>query len=548
MGAVSPPPCARVHDGQQCGQTGDHFCTPRAEHVIAFFSELLVHTKGRWARSAFVPEPWQADDILRPLFGQVVWDPESQEYARRYRIAYICLARKNGKSELLAGIALYLLCADDEEGAEVYGAAADRDQARKVFDVAMRMAQLSPALARRITCREHAKRLIYRGSYYEIVAADAAGNLGHNPHGVVFDELLTQRDDRLFQALRTAMGARTQPLMVIATTASDDPDAFPARQHAEFARTAADPNRAPHVFVYIREVPPEADPWDEHLWPLANPALGSFLSLTALRQEAVEAKANPLQENAFRQFRLNQLVQQATRWMPMHLYEECMGEPWPQPGWRAGDLAGRLAYGGLDLAARFDLTSWALVLPGEPAEVIWRHWLPEANVRPLELATGGAASQWVKDGWLTLTEGDVVDYQRVYDDIEADGQTYAIRQVHYDPWSGEPAVQEIGRRLGRRCTFVSIPQTYAGLTPGLNELMSLTRQRGWAHHANPVAGFCFDSVEVRRSRDEPELIRPVKPDRNTLSKRIDAVLSAAMAVGAWRRAETSKRTGGVAAF
>jgi phage terminase large subunit-like protein len=544
------PPCARTQDGQPCGETGDHYCLPRADHVVAFFTELLVHTKGRWAREAFRLAEWQEDEIIRPLFGEVVWQPDSARYVRRYRVAYISCGRKNGKSELLAGIALYLLVADDEEGAEVYGAAADRDQARKVFDVAMRMAQLSPTLARAINIREHAKRLVYErtASWYEIIAADAAGNLGHNPHGVMFDELLTQKDDRLFNALRTSMGTRTQPLMVIATTASDDPDAFPAQQHMEYARVAADPSRAPHIFVWIREIPTDADPWDESLWPLANPALGEFLSISALREEAIEARNDPTRENSFRQYRLNQLVQQATRWMPMHVYDECTGEPWPKPNWRRDELARRLAYGGLDLAARFDLVSWALVVPDDITDVLWRHWMPEAALKHLDLATGGAATQWVRDGWLTLTEGDVIDFQAVYDGIQKDGEDFAIREVSYDPWSGEPAVQELSRRLGRRVRFVSIPQTYVGLTPGLNDLMTLTRTKAWSHHGNPVARFCFDSVEVRRARDEPDLIRPVKPDRNTLGKRIDAVLSAAMAVGAWRRADTRKPAGGVAAF
>jgi phage terminase large subunit-like protein len=133
------PPCGRTFDDVECTQTGDHICEPRVLHVAAFFSEILVHTKGRWARTPFRLSTWQLDDIIRPLFGRVVWAPEFDTYIRQYRIAWIEVARKNGKSELLAGIVLYLLVADDEEGAEVYGAAADRDQARKVYDVAERL-------------------------------------------------------------------------------------------------------------------------------------------------------------------------------------------------------------------------------------------------------------------------------------------------------------------------------------------------------------------------------------------------------------------------
>jgi hypothetical protein len=158
---VSSPECRYTLDGVVCTESGTHFCVPRANHAQAFFEEVLVHTKGRFARRKFVLAGWQRDDIVRPLFGEVRWDDELDCYVRLYRIAWVELARKNGKSELLAGVALYLLVADGEEGAEIYGAAMDRDQARKVFDVAMRMVQLSPVLSSVVTIKAHEKRLIY---------------------------------------------------------------------------------------------------------------------------------------------------------------------------------------------------------------------------------------------------------------------------------------------------------------------------------------------------------------------------------------------------
>jgi phage terminase large subunit-like protein len=147
-----------------------------------------------------------------------------------------------------------------------------------------------------------------------------------------------------------------------------------------------------------------------------------------------------------------------------------------------------------------------------------------------------------------LTEGDVLDFDRVYADIETDLNHFSFKEVHYDPWSGEPAVQEVQRRAGRRVEFVSVPQTYTGLSPGMSELMALTKGRGFAHHGNPVARSCFDAVEVRRARDEPDLIRPVKPRRDAQGKRIDAVVTAAMAVSAWKRGNGPGRSRAVAAF
>ena len=164
---------------------------------------------------------WQREDLVYPMFGEVSTGRTSGSgYARTTKIVWIELARKQGKSEMLAGFALYMLCADGEESAEMYGAAMDRDQARKVFDVAARMVQLSPVLSKRLTIKMHEKRIVdaKTGCYYEVIAADAAGNLGHNPHCIVFDEVLTQRNGDLWDSLRTAMGTRVQPMMIAATT------------------------------------------------------------------------------------------------------------------------------------------------------------------------------------------------------------------------------------------------------------------------------------------------------------------------------------------
>ncbi|MFC0041017.1 terminase large subunit [Actinomadura rayongensis] len=553
-----PPTCGRTFDGKRCRKRGDHHCRQRAEHVVAFFHELLVHTKGRWARQAFRLAPWQEHGILRPLFGEVRWDEHAGLYVRRYRIAFISLARKNGKTELAAGIALYLLVADGEEGAEIYGCAKDRDQARLVYDVAARMVRLSPVLSKRLTVKDHARRIVDEStaSFYEVIPADASGALGSNPHGAIYDELLTAPSGDLWNALRTGAGARTQSLLIATTTAGSDRDSFCYAEYDRARRVLEDPGSAPNRFAYVAEVAADADPWDEANWPKANPALGDFLSMETLRQEAAEAREDPAQENVFRQFRLNQWVSQTLRWCPMDLFDRCAGEPWPSPEWRFVTPAGRpaKAFAGLDLSAKLDLTSWCLVVPDADggADVVWRHWLPEAALPALAKATGGSAHAWVRDGWLTLTEGDVIDYDAVYAAISEDARAVTLAEIAYDPWSGEPAVQEIAKRVGPSVELVPVPQTFAGLSPGMTELMALMRSQRVRHHANPVARWCFDAVEVKRAADDPELIKPVKPRRagtGGQSKRIDAVLTAAMAVAAWRtRARNERRPGRLVGF
>lgn len=537
------PACNFVFDGAICEERGDHFCVNRAQHVVAFFSEILVHTKGRYARKAFIPADWQREDILYPIFGSVRWSDEAGEYVRRYMVAWIELGRKNGKSEILAGIMLYLLVADREESAEIYGCARDRDQASLVFDVASRMVALSPVLNKRLDVRAHVKRIIdpLTNSFYQVIAADAQGALGTNPSGVAADEILAWRDRSMWDAQRTGMGsgARRQPLMVAATTAGNDPSGFAASMHTEMQRVADDPDRAEHVFAYLRNTPADADPFDEANWGFANPALDDFLSREAMRKEAIEAQNEPAAENGFRQFRLNQWVNQASRWVSMPLYRASSGNLWLHPDDGRAALKGRVAWAGFDLAAKMDLSSWCVVLPpaqdGQPLDALWRFWLPEAAVRHLDKHTDGKVSRWIADGWITMTDGEVLDYDQVYTDIETDAKFFKIAGGDCDKWSMYPVIQEIAKRTGlsEEVSLVPRQNTFADMTPGMTALMGLLKEQRFHHHGNPVAQWCFDNVEVRRSRENPELIRPDKPERGATGKRIDAVPAASLAVGAW---------------
>ena len=551
MPTMRIPACGYTFDDVECGETGDHWCLPRVVRVTGFFREILVHTKGIWARKPFHLEDWQADGIVGPLFGTVRWDPDAGTYVRRYSIAFIELARRNGKSELLAGIALYLCVADDDEqGAEVYGCALDREQARKVYDVAERMVRLSTVLSRRLKIYKQAKRIVDEttGSYYEIVAADASGNLGHNVHGVIMDEFQVQKNDALWTAMRTGMGSRLQPLMVAAGTAGEDGHSFPAEQHAEMVKVAEDPDRAPHVFTYIRNTPRDADPWDEKNWCHANPALGSFLSIQALRNEALEARNDPSKENGFRQYRLNQWVGQTHRWMPMHLYQASTGNLWLNPVDGRRQLAGRTAYGGLDLAAKFDLTAWCLLLPSDenegPVDVLWRFWLPEGGVERLDKYHDGQFSRWAQQGWITVTDGAVTDYDRVTDDIALDGQAFSVAAVDADEWSMWPVINRVADAVGLDVNSGAITayrNTYDRMSAGLDDVLALVRAERFHHHGNPVAKWCMDVCRCRNAPYDANLKRPDKPDRGAARERIDAVPTAAMAANAWRAAADNNR-------
>jgi phage terminase large subunit-like protein len=521
--------CGFTFAGKSCAKRGDHFCVPRADRAQRFIEKMCVHTKSIWARKPFVLEDWQRDEIVRPLFGEVRWDDQWQMYVRLYSVALIEIARGNGKSELAAAIVLLLLVGDDEESAEVYGAASDTKQAGKVGEVAKRMAELSPHLSRRLVFNRQSRRLIdpKKNSYYEVIPSDAKGELGHNPSGSVIDEVLTQASADLWEALRTAQGKRPESLLIGFTTAGNDPSSFAAKLHEEMEKIVEDPSRAPHVFAYLRNTPKEADPFDEKNWFHANPALGKFLSIETVRQEALEARNDPTRENAFRQFRLNQWVQQVTRWMPLHLWDQCAGMI------DETKLQGLECYGGLDMSATSDLTALSWFFPGRPHQVIRRFFIPEARVPFLDKQTGNAFSVWVKEGFVHAIPGEVIDDKVVRDQIIDDATAFQCKMIGIDRWNALSIANSL-EEIGLETTLIK--QGFA-LSPGLKELMRLVKARDsegrvtFNHGGNPVSRWMADAVEVKR--DDNENLKPVKPDRDASGKRIDGIVTDAMAIMCW---------------
>jgi len=540
-----------VFDDKLCTKRGPHYCEPRADRVVAFFAELLVHTKGRWARNAFVLEPWQEHDIVRPLFGEVLWSPAAQRYVRRYKTAVIVIARKNGKSELAAGIVLYLLVGDDEEGAEIYGGAKDTKQADKVGQVVRRMRELSATLEERLGYNKHEKRVYdeQTDSFYEIIPSDAEGELGSNPHGFVLDEVLSQPDGSLWDAQRTAAGTRDQPLFLLITTETNRPVSFGAGVIDEAERIAEQPKRNPHTFVYVRKLPRDdkelallrkvyagepdlpvsCDPWDERNWYWPNPALGTFLNIDALRQDALEARNDPTKENGFRQFRLNQRMSQVTRHMPLLIWDACGRELLS----KVEKTRGR-CFGGLDLASAIDLAALTWLFPGtgtedDPHRMVWRFWTTEAQVPVLSRHTGGQFEQWVNEGLVRVTEGDWIDYDEIRKDLARDLKRLDVVHLFYDPAMAPDTAQWL---IKRGVNAEPHKQGYS-MSPPLNELSRLAKLKGIEHGGHPVARWNADCVAVMSPRDDPDTIKIVKPNRAESTSRIDGYASAAMAISSY---------------
>ena len=536
------PVCGRMIYDEICEQTGTHHCNPRAERFVRFCSTFLRHYAGPLARSPFILEDWQADQITRPLFGETQWSDDWNRYVRRYRVAYYVVARKAGKSNLAAAFALYLTLGDDEESAAIYSGALDRQQAEKVFDPADRMRELSPELSARLTLNKAIKRLrdSATNSEYRIIAGDAAGELGHAPHGFIMDEVLSQRDRDLWDAMRTAAGTRSQAMFIALTTETNDDASFGARMIDDAERVQENPQSAPHIFSWVRKTDMKADPWDERNWYHANPGLGTFKSLEEMRSMATEAKNNPEQENSFRQLQLNQRVQQVTRWMPMLRWDKCAGIL------NETDLLGRDCFGGLDLASTTDLASLVWIFPDEDDDdhydVLVRAWIPEYLVSKLDKATGGLLATWVNDGYLVATEGDVIDYYgddtgysintiqtapdglAIHPQIEQDANNFNVLAVGYDQAQATATAQFM---QGLDLTIKPIVQGY-GLSSALKEIMRVVKAEKYAGLEHPVLRWAADAAEVKR--DSQERLMVVRPDRGASKKRIDPLVAMATAV------------------
>ena len=297
---------------------GSHYDKQAADYAVSFI-QCLSHTKGTWAGKPFKLLDWQ-ERIIRDLFGIL----KANGY-RQFNTAYIEIPKKNGKSELAAAVALLLTCGDGEQRAEVYGCASDRQQASIVFDVAADMVRMCPALSKRVKILTSQKRIVYlpTNSFYQVLSAEAYSKHGFNIHGVVFDELHSQPDRKLFDVMTKGSGdARMQPLYFLITTAGTDIHSICYEQHQK-AKDILEGRKIDKTFYPVIYGVDEDDDWtDPKVWKKANPSLGETIGIDKVETACESAKQNPAEENVFRQLRLDQWVKQEVRWMQMHKWDD----------------------------------------------------------------------------------------------------------------------------------------------------------------------------------------------------------------------------------
>ena len=488
----------------------------RADLAVSFIN-CLKHTKGQWHGQPFELIDWQ-EQIIRDVFG--ILKPNQ---ARQFNTAYIEIAKKQGKSELAAAVALLLTCGDYEHGGEIYGCASDRQQASIVFDVAADMVDQCPALKSRIKPILSQKRLVYKplGSFYQVLSAEAYTKHGLNVHGVVFDELHAQPNRNLYDVMLHGSGdARKQPLYFLITTAGTDRHSICWEVHQKAEDILTGRKIDPTFYPVIYGAGENEDWTDPMVWQKANPSMGITVDIEKIQVACENAKENPAEENLFRQLRLNQWVKQSVRWMPMEKWDQCdqMIDP--------DDLLGRECYGGLDLSSSIDITAFVLVFPpkfdDEKYVIMPFFWIPEENIEQRVRRDHVPYDVWEKQNHMHTTEGNVVHYGFIENFIDDLGTKYNIREIAFDRWG---AVQMVQNLEGLGFTVVPFGQGFKDMSPPTKELMKLTLEEKLAHGGHPVLRWMMDNIFVRT-----DPAGNIKPDKEKSTERIDGAVATIMAL------------------
>jgi phage terminase large subunit-like protein len=476
----------------------------------------LTHTKGPFALQPFNLRPWQIR-ILQRLF------KTGRDGRRVYRTCLLMLPRKNGKSELCAALAIYFLIFDGEIGGEVYSAAADRDQAALVFNVAAQMIRNDPELVACCEIIDSQKRILHRasGSIYRAISAEAYSKHGFNASVVIYDELHAAQSRDLWDVLSTSQGARAQPLMMAITTAGYDRHSILWELYAHAVKVRETPSLDPSFLPILYEAPAAADWTDERVWRKANPALGDFRSLEEMRNACARAREIPAQENTFRRLYLNQWTEQAARWIALAAWDACA-----VPAFDRGRLRGRRCYVGMDLSSTRDLTAIVALFPDEEGpgfDVLAQFFVPADNMAERVRRDRVPYDQWARDGWLVATPGNVVDYEYVRQTLRGWGAEFDVREIAFDPWNARDLVTRLQEQDG--FALVEIRQGYATLSAPTKSLEAAILSRTLRHDGHPVLRWNISNIAV-----ESDPAGNLKLSKKVSTERIDGASALVMAL------------------
>lgn len=505
---------------------GLHFDAEAGMKAVRFFA-LLRHYKGDLGREdagrgAFVKlEAWQIF-IVGSLFG---W--KRADGLRRFRRVYIEVAKKNGKTLLAAGLALLLAFFDGEPGAEVYSLATKEDQAKLSWNDGAQFVGKNPSIGKHV--RKVGKRLVAEGtaSFWMPLGRDSdTGDQGINVHAAIIDELHVLDNRETIDNVETATAARSQPVVVKITTAGVKRESVWAEERADAVAVVEGRATDDTMLVLIYTLDEGDDPFDEAVWPKANPNLDVSVRVDSLREQAEQAKRSPGKLAAFLRFRMNVPTGVSTRAIDIDQWDRSSQDD-------AGTVLapevpeGGLVYAGLDLASVQDLSALILVHRDEDNRhhVLCRFWCPKEGIERRSRVDGVPYTDWVRDGYLIATPGNVTDYDLIRTEVQALAETYEIREVAFDRWN---ATQLTTQLMSDGATCIAVPQTYAGLSPAWRELEKLILERRLIHGGHPVLRWMAGNVEA-----ETDGAGNQKPSKARSSERIDGMVALTMAEARW---------------
>ncbi|MFZ4773945.1 MAG: terminase large subunit [Terrimicrobiaceae bacterium] len=512
-----------MDDLEHGSERGLRFDEAGAGFAIGFF-KFLKHSKGEWAGLTIELEPWQMF-IIAMLFG---W--KRADGTRRFRTSYTEVARKAGKSTIGAGIGLYLFMADGEGGAEVYTAATKRDQARITHAEATRMIKASPSLRKRVQVFKDNLNIPDTACKFEPLGADSDTMDGLNVHAAIIDEVHAHKTRDVWDKLETGTGARRQPMLFAITTAGFNRQSLCWQLH-EYSQKILDNVLQDDSFFGIVYTLDEGDDWeDERTWIKANPNLGVSKKIADMREKATKAKAMPAALNAFLRLELNVWTQSETKWVSIEHWNAC------SKAVDATGLRGRTCYGGLDLSSNIDVTAFVLVFPPQAKDddyqVLCRFFIPEESMTERSKRDRVPYDAWVRQGYITATPGNVIDYGFVMDQIDQDAQAYDLDEVAFDRWGATKIVQEIE---AKGLTCVQFGQGFASMSAPMNELERLILGHKLAHSNNPVLTWMANNLVT-----DEDAAGNIKPSKEHSIERIDGMVALVMALDRATRNEGDK--------
>ena len=501
-----------------------HYDKTKADRAVKFI-ESLSHTKGKWAGKPFWLFPWQ-EQVIRDIFG--IMDEKGK---RQFRTAFVEIGKKNGKSELAAAVALYLLYADNEPSAEVYGAAADRQQASIVFDVAKSMVEMTPALMKRSKIMGATKRIVnyQNAGFYQVLSAEVGTKHGLNVSGLVLDEVHAQPNRKLYDVLTKGSGdAREQPLYFLITTAGTDRESICYELHQK-AKDILEGRKVDPTFYPVVYGLSDDDDWqDEENWYKANPSLGQTITIERVRDMYRDALDNPAEENVFKQLRLNMWVSSLTRFIPEHIFN-LGNDPIDMEA-----LEGRDCYAGLDLSSTGDITALVLIFP--PRDETERYiilpffWIPEDTI-PIRVRRASVPYDvWQRKGYLMATEGNVVHYGFIEQFINELNEKYHILEIAVDRWNATMLTQNLE---DDGFTMIPFGQGYASMSPPTKEFYKLLMEGKIQHGGNPVLAWMAGNVVV-----DTDPAGNIKCTKARSPEKIDGIVAAIMALDRCIRHQT----------